>query len=129
MKITYYVAFVAALATVGISWNAEALCNQSVASQADRDLWKIHGCRPDFYYWQTQVYDLRWADWIDRGWHAACNNTYEFPKHWNASFLVTYRLLDNNNQSFHGTSDYRALAEAAQSEFHDDFYHVPSDRT
>jgi hypothetical protein len=53
----------------------------------------------------------------------------EYPKHWNAAFLVAYGLLDNGAQSFHGTDDYRATAEAHSSHFHDRLYHTASDAT
>jgi hypothetical protein len=42
-------------------------------------------------------------------------------------FLVTYGLVDNNDQSFHGTIDYRASGEAASSNFHDHVIHQISD--
>jgi hypothetical protein len=68
-------------------------------------------------------------DWGDRGWNDACNVNLEYPKHWNASYLVTYGLEDDYFHSFHGTADYRATAEARESDFHDDLCHVPTDRT
>jgi hypothetical protein len=51
----------------------------------------------------------------------------EFPKHWNAAYLVTYGLQDLNCCSWHGTVDYRALGEAAGSNFHTSLYHTCSD--
>jgi hypothetical protein len=108
---------------------AYAVFNQSSASQADRDLWNIHGCWRAFYLWEYQAYDLRESDWSGRGWNDACNVNLEFPKHWNAAYLVTYGLLDDNDRSFHGTVDYRATGEAAGSNFHSSLYHSPTDRT
>jgi hypothetical protein len=35
--------------------------------------------------------------------------------------------VDNNDQSFHGTVDYRATAEVASSNFHNHFIHHISD--
>ena len=108
---------------------AIAICVQSAASQADSDLWATHGCWQDFFLWQYRAYDMRQADWGNRGWSDACNVNVEYPKHWNASYLVTYGLIDNNDQSFHGTVDYRATAEAQDSKFHSSLYHLCSDAT
>jgi hypothetical protein len=66
-------------------------------------------------------------DWQNRGWNDACNVNLEYPKHWNASYLVTYGLVDNFFQSFHGTADYRAAGEAAGSVFHNSLYHSIKD--
>ena len=104
-------------------------CNQSSVSQADADLWALHGCWQAFFLWQYQQYNLSGNDWGDRGWNDACNNNLEYPKQWNASYLVTYGLLDNNDQSFHGTTDYRQLAEAPDSNFKDGVYYDASDDT
>jgi hypothetical protein len=106
------------IGTFGISLRADAVCDQTGASQAERDLWNLHGCWQDFFLWQYQAYDLRGGDWTNRGWNDACNNLLEYPKHWNASYLLTYGLLDNLSQSFHGTVDYRAAAEAASGNYH-----------
>ncbi|MDR5796469.1 hypothetical protein QCE49_24085 [Caballeronia sp. LZ008] len=108
---------------------AQALCNQRDASQADKDLWADHQCWDAFYLWQYQAYDMNSDDWANRGWNDACNVNLEYPKHWNAAYLVTYGLADNNDQSFHGTVDYRATAEARSSNFHDHLKHVPTDDT
>ena len=114
-----------------LSWGGSvySVCDQTAASQADRDLWATHGCWTDYFLWQYQAYDMNGDDWSGRGWADACNSNLEYPKHWNASYLVNYGLLDNNSQSFHGTADYRATAEAASSNFHEHFTHIPSDRT
>lgn len=106
-----------------------AVCNQSSASQADRDLWAIHGCWQDFYLWEYRAYDERQSDWNSRGWNDACNINMEFTKHWNASYLVTYGLADANCCSFHGTVDYRAAGEAAGSNYHSSLYHDATDDT
>src|SRR6266404_8273668 len=89
-----------------------AVCNQSTSSQADRDLWNEHGCWQDFFLWQYIAYEVQEGDWNNRGYFDACNVNLEYPKHWNAAYLITYKLLDNNDQSFHGTNDYRATAES-----------------
>jgi hypothetical protein len=123
------VSLAALLAAFGFAADALAVCDQTAASQADRDLWDTHGCREDFFLWQYVAYDMRAADWGDRGWNDACNVNMEYPKHWNAAYLLTYGLLDNNDQSFHGTIDYRAVAEAAASELHDGLYHAATDAT
>jgi len=108
---------------------AHAVCDQSDASQADKDLWAPHGCWQDFFLWQYRAYDMNGSDWANRGWNDACSRNLEYPKHWNAAYLVTYGLADNNDQSFHGTIDYRATAEARASNFHDHLKHVPTDDT
>ena len=105
------------------------VCNQTSASTADRDLWNTHGCWTEFFLWSYKAYDQRRSDWISRGWNDACNVNMEFPKHWNAAYLVTYGLLDNGAQSFHGTIDYRATGEAASSKFHTSLFHKASDDT
>ena len=120
------------LAAAGIAGStavAYAVCNQSTASTADVDLWNTHGCWQDFFLWQYQAYNMHQDDWQDRGWFDACNQDKEYPKHWNASYLVTYGLADNNAQSFHGTVDYRATGEAASNNYHDSFVHQATDDT
>jgi len=106
-----------------VNSTAEAVCNQASASTADTSLWNTHGCWQDFFLWSYKAYDQRQSDWNNRGWNDACNVNLEFPKHWNAAYLVTYGLQDLNCCSWHGTSDYRALAEAASSNFHTRLYH------
>lgn len=107
--------------------DARAVCNQASASTADIDLWNQHGCWQDFFLWQYKAYDMRSSDWNNRGWNDACNRNLEYPKHWNAAYLLTYGLADNNSYSWHGTADYRATAEAAGSKFHTSLYHTASD--
>jgi hypothetical protein len=116
-----------ACALVMVATVTYGLCVQTSASQADTDLWNTHGCWQDYFLWQYRAYDMRESDWSGRGWNDACDSSLEYPKHWNAAYLVTYGLLDNNDQSFHGTIDYRAAAEAASSNFHDHFIHQISD--
>jgi hypothetical protein len=108
---------------------AQAVCNQATASQADRDLWNTHGCWQAFFLWQYQAYDMSGSDWGGRGWDDACNVNKEYPKHWNAAYLLTYGLQDNNSFSFHGTADYRGTAERWDNAYHDDLYHAPTDDT
>ena len=115
--------------TLALPNAALALCNQNNASQADKDLWNTHGCWQAFFLWQYKAYDMNGSDWANRGWNDACNRNLEYPKHWNAAYLVTYGLADNLAQSFHGTIDYRATAEAASSKFHNHIKHVPTDDT
>lgn len=109
--------------------DAHAVCVQTSASTADNALWNVHGCWQDFFLWQYQAYDMHQNDWGNRGWNAACTRRFEYPKHWNAAYLVTYGLQDSNSQSFHGTVDYRATGEAPLSQFHPRLRHRPSDRT
>jgi hypothetical protein len=108
---------------------AHAVCNQSSASTADTNLWNTHACWTDFFMWSYKAYDQRGSDWANRGWNDACNVNDEFPKHWNAAYLVTYGLADAGCCSWHGTSDYRALGEAAGSKFHSSLYHNVGDGT
>jgi hypothetical protein len=115
-----------AAATPAAVW---AVCDQSSASTADQNLFTRHGCWQDFFLWQYQAYDMRGGDWAGRGWNDACNRNLEYPKHWNASYLVTYGLVDNFFQSFHGTADYRATAERWSGNFHLSDYQVPTDAT
>lgn len=104
-----------------------AVCNQSSASTADVALWNLHGCWADFYLWSYRAYDQRESDWSSRGWNSACNVNLEFPKHWNAAYLVTYGLADAGCCSFHGTIDYRKTGEAPGNEFHNGLYHTCRD--
>lgn len=120
---------VAAAITLSASGTAYAVCDQTSASQADKDLWNTHGCWQEFFLWQYKAYDTRSGDWSNRGFNAACNNKLEYPKHWNASYLVTYGLKDDYYQSFHGTIDYRKTGEAADSAYKDSVYHKATDDT
>lgn len=123
------VVFCAVLALAAVALVARAVCIQTGASQADIDLWGTHGCWQEYFLWQYEAYDMDDDDWAGRGWTDACNVNLEYPKHWNAAYLVTYGLSDNWRYSFHGTADYRALGEAASSAFHNSQDHLPSDRT
>src|SRR5689334_9724715 len=96
-------------------------------SQADRDFWAVHGCNVNYFLFQYQAYDFRASNWGDRGFFDACNPNLEYPKSWSSSYLVDYGLIDNNNQSFHGTSDYTQLAYAADSNFHYGSHYEPND--
>jgi len=125
----YYLVLILTITLVSLSSVVHAVCVQTSASQADRDLWNTHGCWDAFYLWQYRAYAMSADSWGDRGWLDACNVNLEYPKHWNAAYLVTYGLADNYSFSFHGTVDYRQLAEAAPSLFHNFQIHVPSDRT
>jgi hypothetical protein len=120
-------ALMVGLLGLGISSTANAVCNQSSVSTADNNLWNTHGCWQDFFLWSYKAYDQRQSDWQARGWNDACNRNLEFPKHWNAAYLVTYGLADANCCSWHGTTDYRKLAEAASSVFHGSLYHTARD--
>jgi hypothetical protein len=120
-----------ALAAVGVLLAAPAfaVCNQSVVSQADLDLWNTHGCWRAFYLWHYRAYDTTSGNWSNRGFNDACNNRLEYPKHWNAAYLVNYGLLDDYWRSFHGTVDYRMTAEAASSLSKPRTYHTATDNT
>ena len=117
----------ALLASLLASGGARAVCDQSNASTADTNLWNTHGCWQAFFLWQYRAYDLRSSDWNNRGWNDACNKSLEFPKHWNAAYLVTYGLADNLSQSWHGSIDYRATGEARGSVFHNPLFHKVGD--
>jgi hypothetical protein len=119
----------AASTLILVAWTgiARADCIQTSASSADTALWNLHGCWPDFFLWSYLAYDQREGDWRTRGWNDACNPRLEFPKHWNAAYLVTYGLADANCCSWHGTTDYRKLGEAAGSQFHSSLYHTCRD--
>jgi hypothetical protein len=104
-----------------------AVCDQSGASAADTDLWNVHGCWWDYVMYQYQVFDLEEEDWGNRGWFDACNLNYEYPKHWNASYLVDYGMGDDNFNSFHGTIDYENTAKKWDTNFHDDIFHTATD--
>ena len=106
-----------------------AVCVQNSASQADIDHWNTFGCWQEYFLWQYQAYDLRFGDWSNRGWNDACNRNVEFPKHWAATVLLEYDLLDNNDQSFHGMVDYWQTARAAGTAFHNAIYHLATDDT
>ncbi len=130
MKIRYFVAALSCLvALYPLATPVQAVCNQSAASTADTDLWNTHGCWQAFFLWSYLAYDQQQSDWNNRGWNDACNVRLEFPKHWNAAYLVTYGLKDENCCSWHGTADYRSLAEAASSKFHSGLYHNCKDDT
>lgn len=128
MKNTYRILLVV-FAVMGSEMMAHAVCNQSSASQADKDLWNTHGCWEQFYLWEYRAYDLRDGDWSNRGWSDSCNRNFEWPKHWNAAYLTNYGLRDNNDQSFHGTQDYVDATRAAGNRYKDRIYQTPTDRT
>src|SRR4051812_33721362 len=81
------------LSLLCVTVRANANCDQTSASAADIDLWNIHGCWVDFINYQYQVYAISSDDWGSRGYNDACNVNKEYPKHWNASYLVGYGLL------------------------------------
>ena len=126
LKIAFAVAF---FSSVAVSSSAIAACDQSSASSADNDLWATHGCWVEFFNWEYQAYNMTQSQWDSRGWFDACNSNLEYPKHWNAAYLVTYGLLDNQSQSFHGTADYRPGSEAASGNFHPHTTHEATDDT
>ncbi len=111
----------------GTAPDAHAVCNQTGANTADNSLFTLHGCWQDFFLWQYRAYDMKEDDWGDRGWSDACNIDFEYTKHWNAAYLVTYGLADDNGFSFHGTTDYRQLGEFPTNDYHDWLRHVASD--
>ena len=132
MKIYEHLAKIAIVIAVCVlapvaSW--ASTCDESGASSADVDLWNTHGCWQAFYLWQYQQYNLGSDKWGADGWNDACNVKKEFPKMWNAAYLVTYGLADNPSQSFHGTTDYRQLAEGPDSNFKDAVYYAPTSDT
>jgi hypothetical protein len=117
--------------TLGGASTAHAVCDQSGASAADTQLFNIHGCWQDFFLWHYQVYDTRAGDWDDRGYFDACNMNLEYPKHWNAAYLMAYGGQNNLAGSFHhGVLDYTELSRARETEqWHDDFVHQATDDT
>ena len=121
------VLFMLGLITLLRPSSTSAVCVQTGASTAEQDLWNTHGCWQAYFLWSYKAYDQRQSDWNDRGWNDACNVKFEFPKHWNATYLVTYGLADENCCSWHGTIDYRQLAEAPSSNFHNSLYHTARD--
>lgn len=127
MKIKRVLALTLALCVAGSATVAFAVCNQGSTSQADRDLWNTHGCWPEYYLWQYREYDVHSPHWDNRGFFDACNQNLEYPKHWNATYLINYGLADNIFQSWHGTIDYERLSNAAHNEFKYELYHTASD--
>jgi hypothetical protein len=107
---------------------ADAVCNQTEASQTDIALWETRKCFEDFIPWHIAAYALTESDWVGRGWNDKCDIKLEYAKHSNAAYLLTYGLTDGGNQ-FHGTIDYRRAAEAAASAFHDQVRTTISDGT
>ncbi len=125
-----HISLVAAVVAVLVSTTtARAVCVQNSASQAERDLWDTHGCWREFYLWEYSAYDLSDSDWGNRGWNDSCNGNFEWPKHWNAAYLIAYGLADNNDQSFHGTEDYEGAARAVGNKYKDSIYQTPTDDT
>jgi hypothetical protein len=104
-----------------------AVCVQSGASTADVDLWAQHECWQDYINYQYQAYDLEEEDWGNRGWNDDCNVNYEYPKHWNASYLIDYGLADDNDNSFHGMIDYENTAKKYDTNYHDNIFHTATD--
>ena len=118
-----------AVALIGSPLPAVAACDQSAASTADNDLWGQHGCWTEYINYQYQAFDLEEEDWGNRGWNDACNPVLEYPKHWNASYLIDYGLLDDNDGSFHGTIDYENTAKKWDTNYHENIFHTATDDT
>lgn len=125
MRIGQVLAFT--LCFTGLATVTFAVCDQTSASQADKELWKNHGCWMDYVLWQYREYDVHSPHWDDRGFFDACNQNLEYPKHWNATYLINYGLADNRSQSWHGTIDYERLSNAEHNEFKFELYHTVSD--
>src|SRR5207244_2773389 len=122
-KIKRVLALALALCVAGLANVVFAVCDQGSASQADRDLWDTHGCWQEYFLWQYREYDVHSPHWDDRGFFKACDQNLEYPKHWNATYLINYGLAHNIFQSWHGTMDYERLSNAAHNEFKYELYH------
>ena len=116
-------------ALMALARTALAVCNEGSASTADRDLWNIHGCWPDYFVWEAGAYDVRSGDWGNRGYYDACNLNMEYTKHWNAAYLVSYALPDSLSPrtQWHGTADYQGTAAGWSNVLHGGTYQVPTD--
>ena len=108
------------------SVTARAHCDQTQVSTSDQDLWNLHGCWQDYFDWQADAYDVKEEDWSDRGYHDACNQKLEYPKHWNATYLLDYAVpgssIPTDNmvfglvRPFHSSDDYLAEARAESTD-------------
>jgi hypothetical protein len=92
-------------------------CGTDAADLPDTALWANHGCWWDFVLWQYKAYRMFNGDWGSWGFDDACNVNKPYPKAWNASYLLTYGLPEDNWQ-WHGTIDYRRAGEAYSSVTH-----------
>jgi hypothetical protein len=130
MKRVLFLAFALAGLTLGAS-AAHANCDQTRISTADADLWNVHGCNSNYFMWQYQAYGVSGSDWGDRGFYAACSPTQQYPKHWSASYLISYGLPNNttNRTQYHSSDDYQTLARAGGNIYHSANYQAPSDDT
>ena len=129
MTLRMRLAVLPALAALAIGARAEAVCNQSSVSTADLALWNVHGCWSAYFVWEASAYQVRSGDWGNRGYSDACNVYKEFPKHWNAAYLISYGLPNyaTARTQFHGTVDYQGTATGADNAYHDDTYQAPTD--
>lgn len=123
---------------------AHAVCGQTLVTQAEQDLWDIHGCDTDFMTVTDKAAALSKSDWKDRGWdYTYCDPKYEYPKFWNSWYLVTYGIqqvpaplncspgqiicLDIRERPWHDDGDYLPLVRAGVLPWHDYLKYQPSD--
>lgn len=109
--------------------SAHAHCDQTMTTRAEMDLWNVHGCDDDFMSATNKAAALRKSDWVERGWgDAKCNPNFEYPKFWNAWYLVTYGVeavppplscppnqvcIDIRERPWHDDVDYSSLTRAS----------------
>jgi hypothetical protein len=95
-------------------------------SASDRAVWALQNCWWDFVLWQYKAYRMWNDNWGSWGFNDACNLRLEYPKAFNASFVLTYGLPDDQSLQWHGTIDYRRAGEAWGTEGHGTIYYMPS---
>jgi hypothetical protein len=113
----------AALAVVAAAsaGTAYAVCNQTVISISDQNVWDLHGCDEPFFLWHYKAYRLNDDDWTGRGYFDACNPLTEYPKHWSAVWMLWNGTSDPNTTTpflirpWHGPNDYLEISRGRGS--------------
>lgn len=120
---------VVALQLGGIG-TASAIC-QRTTTLGETSAFGAHGCWTDFIKWYARAYQTLAEDWEPNGYSDACNITKEYPKHWNAVFLINHGITFDHGffgRAFHSVFDYDQVARARESdEWHNDLRHQEVD--
>src|SRR5262245_34431401 len=86
---------------------AHAACNDGIMEwSGEQELWDVHGCWREYFLWEYNEYQMMYDKWGSSGFKDACNINKPFAKAWNASFLHTSGLHnDEQLNQWHSTRD------------------------
>ncbi|MBX3226723.1 MAG: hypothetical protein KIT84_39115 [Labilithrix sp.] len=113
---------------------AFADCTPMAMTLTDSAVFAVHGCDVRFPQWNAKEFNIEEEEWRTRGYHAACNTTLEYAKHWNAVYLIwrgnMFGRPTFGPQAFHDPErDYLEAARALDrgGRWHDKFEHRMKD--